>query len=84
MTMTMNDQHHIQTYTLNGRDWDEIDREEMRLLGGIIGGGQIAGGWELMQVETVKSEATKVSGLDGVKVTVRAYFRRPSRPINQP
>jgi hypothetical protein len=83
MTMTMNDQHHIKTYTLNGRDWDEIDREETRFLAGIIGGGQIAGGWELMQVETLKSDTPKVSGQDGVSVTVRAYFRRPSSPINQ-
>jgi hypothetical protein len=79
----MNNQYHVRTYALNGRDWDEIDREEIRLLSGFVGVGQAAGAWELMQVETVKSETTKVSGQDGVSVTIRAYFRRPSRPINQ-
>jgi hypothetical protein len=80
----MSNQYHVRTYTLKGREWDEIDREEIRLLAGFVGSGQAAGAWELMQVETVQSETTKVSGQDGVSVRIRAYFRRPSRPINQP
>ena len=63
----------VKTIVVNGRDWDEIDREESRLLSALIGGGD-----ELIQVETVQSRETDINAQSGHSVTIRAYLRSDS------
>jgi hypothetical protein len=73
----VNEPYHVRTFTINGRDWDEIDREETRQISAIIAGGHATGGWELLGVETISTGPTEMAGQHGVTAKVRAHFRRP-------